>query len=132
MTSRDRVTAMKRVLSDLLLLLGATVVVFVAIIAFIVIFQPQNNVGLDRVYVVRACSFVAALVKLDEQAVESFGLFVGLAIIVMARQMCQLPRQQWELSVAVQRLRQPRREPLPLSGLDLPPISSLQNSNPQC
>ncbi len=132
MSSRDRVTAMKRVLADMLFLLGATVVVFFALTVFIVIFQPQNNVGLDRAFVARAYSFVTALVQVDEDAVACFGVFVGLAIVVMARLMCQLPRRQWQLSVAVQRLRQARAQRPPLAGLDLPPMSSLQNSNPQC
>jgi hypothetical protein len=130
MTSRDRVTTMKRVLADMVFLLGATVVVFFALTVFILIFQPQNNVGLDRAFVARGYSFVAALVKLDGDAVACFGLFVGLAIVLMARLMCQLPRRQWELSVAVQRLRQARAQRPPLSGLDLPRISSLQNSHP--
>ena len=131
MTIKDRVTAMKRVLADMLFLLGTTVVVLFAVIVLIVIFQPQNNVILDRAYVVRACSFLAALVQVDEQAVACFGLFVGLTIVVMARLMCQLPRRQWELSAAVQRLRQPDPQRPPLSSLDLPQMSSFHNSHPQ-
>jgi hypothetical protein len=133
MSIKDRVTAMKRALADVLLLLAATVVVFLAVIVLVVILQPQNNARLDWAYVVRASSIVVALVKLDEQAAACFGAFVGLALIGMTRLICRLPRRQWELSVAVKRLRRPHRGRPSLSGLDLPPaMSSLQKSQPQC
>jgi len=100
---------MKRALADILFFLAATAVVLFALSLFIIVFQVQNTVGLDRAYLSRAWSFVVEFVKRDKQALGWFGLFAGLVVIVMARLICHLPRLQWELDAVARRVRRPRR-----------------------
>lgn len=97
---------MKRALADVLFFLGAAAVVLFAFALFIVVFQVQNIIGLDRAFV-RAGSFVVEFVRLDQQAVTWFGLFAGLVIVIMARLSCQLPRSQVESTPHPGRRRRP-------------------------
>lgn len=87
---------MKRALADVLFFLGATAVVFFAFAVLFIIVRDQNLAILDHSYLLRACSFAAELVKQDQQAITSFGLFVGLVVVIMARLGCRLPRSHWE------------------------------------
>ncbi len=100
---------MKRAMVDVVFFLGATAVVFLAVAVFILVLQLQNIVALDRAYVVRACSFINEFFRQDSQAVEWFGLFMGLVIVTMARLTCQLPRPWWALRTAAHPLPGPRR-----------------------
>jgi len=87
---------MKRALADVLFLLGATAVVFFAFAVLFIVLKNQNAAVLDHSYLLRACSFAAEFVKQDQQAITSFGLFVGLVVVIMARLSCHLPRSHWE------------------------------------
>jgi CBS-domain-containing membrane protein len=107
---------MKRAMADALVLLGATAVVLLAVAEFIFLFQPQN----DLAYYQRGCSFAAEFLRQDTQAVVAFGLYVGLAIVIMARLKCRLPQSRWEPGGAVKSLRAPRRVAPATSDLALP------------
>jgi hypothetical protein len=111
---------MKRAMADALCFLGATAVVFGAIAELIFVFQPQNNLALDRAYLQRACSFAAEFLRQDSQAVVAFWLYLSLVIVIMTRLKCQLPRSRWEPGVAAKLQRVRGRAASATSDLKLP------------
>lgn len=111
---------MKRAMADVILLVGATTVVFIAIAEYIAIFHPQTNFSLGRLYWLRADAFVSEFLRLDSEAAVAFALCMGVVIVIMARLMCQLPRSTWGL-ITVKPQPAPRRSAFVPSDVKVPP-----------